>query len=120
MGGIWDLKMAQSNELNVWLSEWKKRGGKSWAADMSGTQMEDWNPGHPSALIIGSEAHGVSPERRDVVDGRVHIPASRPVSVSAPGSKPGSLSGLSRVTESLSASVAGGLLVSTWMRKREI
>ena len=53
----------------------------------------------PLALVIGSEADGVSPEARQAADGRVHIPM------------PGQF-------ESLNAAVAAGILIFEVVRQR--
>jgi TrmH family RNA methyltransferase len=100
MGGIWDVALASSADLRAWLNTWKSRGGESWAADLSGRSREVWKPAIPSALVIGSEAHGVEATLLESVDDSVHIPGSTG----------------SRVTESLNASVAGGILISDWSR----
>ncbi len=53
----------------------------------------------PLALVIGSEAEGVSPEARHAADGRIHIPM--------PGQ-----------SESLNAAVAAGILIFEVVRQR--
>jgi TrmH family RNA methyltransferase len=55
--------MDHLRELEVWLAE--SRSGMAY------TEI-DWRK--PSALIIGSEAHGVDDALRDMVEKRVHIP----------------------------------------------
>jgi len=101
MGGLWDVKLASSPDLVAWLRRWKDQGGSSWAADLTGTAVDAWRPSFPSALVVGSEARGIAAGLIAAVDGRVHVP--------------GLNSG--RVTESLNASVAGGILISAWMEK---
>jgi len=102
MGAIWDLKLAETADPAAWLETFRRRGGRVWAADMTGVPVGDWDPGPPpSALVIGSEAHGLSEALRSRLDGLVHIPRSRST----------------RITESLNAAVAGALVLSEWTRK---
>jgi TrmH family RNA methyltransferase len=102
MGAIWDLKLAGTADLAAWLGLFRRRGGRAWAADLTGMPVGDWDPGSPpSAFVIGSEAHGLSDALRDRLNGLVHIPRSRSTGV----------------TESLNAAVAGALLLSEWTRK---
>lgn len=101
MGGIWDLRLSVTDDVRSWLNEWQIRDNRIYAADLEGTNIDRWKPTFPSVMIIGSEAHGVSVEIAGLIDERIHIPG------------PGSL----RITESLNAAVAGGLVVSSWMNK---
>ncbi len=101
MGGIWDLRLSVTDDVRSWLIEWQKRKGRIYAADLEGTGIGGWTPAFPSVMIIGSEAHGVSAAIGELIDERIHIPG------------PGRL----RITESLNAAVAGGLVVSSWMKE---
>jgi TrmH family RNA methyltransferase len=100
MGGIWDVLLSSTEDASAWMKAWKSRGGESWAAALAGRPPEEWMPRIPSVLVIGSEAHGVERELLEMVDGSVHIPRSA----------------VPRITESLNASVAGGILISEWSR----
>ncbi len=66
-----------------------------WGADMEGQPFGKWNPPPSGLLAIGSEAHGLSPQIRQLLRGSIGIPP-------APHS----------LAESLNASVAAGILAS--------
>jgi len=100
MGGIWDVRLSEIDDVRSWLVEWKIGGQRIYAADLEGISLESWKPTFPSVMIIGSEAHGIPTEIARLADERIHIPGH----------------GRSRITESLNAAVAGGLVVSSWMR----
>ncbi len=72
---------------------------RCWGADLEGVALADWSPTPSDALVLGSEAHGLSPAVRAVLEGAVQIPG-------APDR---------RGVESLNVSVAAGILVSRWM-----
>ncbi|MDX1741739.1 MAG: RNA methyltransferase [Rhodothermales bacterium] len=98
MGGVWDLRLVRADALATDLSRLHAKGHVVYAADLRGEDMESWDPRSPSCLVLGSEAHGVSPEVDAVVDERVRIPGRR---------KTGA-------TESLNVAVAAGILLSRW------
>ncbi|MCH8276066.1 MAG: RNA methyltransferase [Bacteroidetes bacterium] len=98
MGGIWDVDLATSESLSSWISSYRELDARIYAADLSGESVYDWTPAHPSAMVIGSEAHGLSEAVRGAIDSSVCIP------------------GVRRATQSLNASVAGGVIISAWVR----
>lgn len=101
MGGIWDVALHQleSTKANSeWLDALQDQGVGIWTADMNGGVYTDWQPGRPSVLTIGSEAHGISEAVSTRASGSVQIPSR-----SGP-----------RGVESLNASVAGAILMSHW------
>jgi TrmH family RNA methyltransferase len=108
MGGLWDIRLARTKSISEWLGEWKATGGGVAAADMHGTDLFEWKPSAKTALIIGSEANGLSSATAGEVDERVFIPRTSPSGSVA--SKETAKSGV----ESLNASVAGGILMSYW------
>jgi TrmH family RNA methyltransferase len=75
--------------MEIWLAE--KGEGSAYSE-------VDWQG--PSAVIIGSEAHGVRDELRSRVDKRVHIPLHEEV-------------------ESLNAAIAAGIILFEIVRQRE-
>jgi len=99
MGGIWDLKLAETDNPVEWITQFRSEGGLVYAADMSGSDVNSFEFRRPSALVIGSEARGISDVVRKVVDHLVHIPG--PARRGA--------------TESLNAGVAGGLIMARWV-----
>ncbi len=99
MGAHWDLQLARSKDLPHALRSLREQGIRLYGADLEGVPIRDWQPRPPSALILGSEAHGLSPEVKVLLDERVAIP-------SAPGRQG---------TESLNVAVSAGLLVYEWV-----
>ncbi len=87
-------------EVSVWPPDFLT-GVKIWLADSAGgTDYDavDWSS--PSALVLGNESHGVSPDLEALADGRVRIPM--------PGG-----------AESLNAAAAGAVLVFEIVRQRK-
>ena len=103
MGGIWDVALARVPDLGPVLDRLAADGVALWGADLGGTPVGAWAPGPGAALVMGSEAHGLSApvaERlRQSGGGLVHIPG-------ADGA---------RGVESLNVSVAGGVLLARWL-----
>ena len=113
MGGIWDLELVRVPALVPVLDRLAAAGVEAWGADLGGTPVEAWTPGLDTALVMGSEAHGLSPEvagwlrRQPPVGGRfVHIPPRR---------RPPPAGGGARGVESLNVVVAGGVLLARWL-----
>ncbi len=104
MGGIWDVKLACTDFPDDWLNGWRKSGGEVIAADLAGQYFDSWTPSGKTALVVGSEADGLSTSVRTFVDSYVQIP----------GCKKGSSS------ESLNAAVAGGILIAWWQRNSKV
>ena len=100
MGGIWDVQLARTDDLVAWCSTWSGRDASIYAADLDGLAVDDWVPTFPSALIVGSETHGISRNLESLITERVHVPS--------PATQ--------RATESLNAAVAGALVISNWVR----
>ena len=61
--------------------------------------MQAWQPRRPSVLVLGSEAHGLSPEVQACLAERVAIAGA--------AARAG--------TESLNVAVAAGILMYVWM-----
>ncbi|MFQ5569631.1 MAG: TrmH family RNA methyltransferase [Rhodothermales bacterium] len=99
MGGLWDVHMAQTGDLGACLAGLQQHGFACYGADLQGTPVAAWAPRRPSVLVLGSEAHGLSPDVRAHLDERVAVTgASRRVG-----------------TESLNVAVAAGILVYQWL-----
>lgn len=99
MGGHWDLSLARTNALGEALDTCRQRGFPIYGADLYGTGAGQWAPRHPSVLVLGSEAHGLSAAVLDRLDEPVAIPG-------APNR---------RGAESLNVAIASGILVYEWM-----
>ncbi len=98
-GGHWALHLARAAPLGPLLDQLRRTGFALYGADLQGIRADAWTPERPSALILGSEAHGLSAAVLDRVDTPVAIPGAphRPAA------------------ESLNVSVAGGILVYEWL-----
>lgn len=99
MGGLWDLQLARTNDLGAALRRLREHGFACYGADLAGTSARAWQPRRPSALVLGSEAHGLSTAAAAALDERVAIAGT-------PGR---------RGTESLNVAVAAGILLYEWL-----
>lgn len=99
-GSLWDVRLGTADHLPSLLDALKERGAACYGADLEGTPCHAWRPGRPSVLVLGSEAHGISPEVAHRLDERVSVPG-------APGR---------RGTESLNVAVASGILLFHYAR----
>jgi TrmH family RNA methyltransferase len=98
MGGQWDLQLTRSADLGALLARLRRAGVRLYGADLYGTRSSEWQPARPSALVLGSEAHGLSASVQSAIDEPVAIPgASRRAGA-----------------ESLNVAVAAGILVYEW------
>jgi TrmH family RNA methyltransferase len=98
-GGQWDLRCARTDRLPALLDALRRSGVALFGADLHGTRADAWQPGRPSALVLGSEAHGLSAAVLDRLD----------VAVAVPGAPD------RRAAESLNVAVAAGILVYEWL-----
>jgi TrmH family RNA methyltransferase len=95
MGGVWEIPLLTVHSVAEALHGW---GAAVFVADMEGTPVDEWMVPERSVLVLGSEAHGVSPAVRSLATGAVSIPRR----------------GRSRGVESLNVAVAGGILIAAW------
>ena len=98
MGGIWDVELARTADLDGALTQFKADGFALYGADLDGTPAESWEPATPAALIIGSEAKGISGAKKAMLDDKVTVRGAES----------------RRATESLNAAVAAGILMQRW------
>jgi TrmH family RNA methyltransferase len=98
-GGHWALHLTRTDRPGPLLDSLRRNGWGLYGADLQGVPADDWVPHVPSALVLGSEAHGLSPAVLDRLDTPVSIPGAphRPAA------------------ESLNVAVAGGILVYEWL-----
>lgn len=101
MGGLWDVRHARATDPGTLLSDLRAHGFAVYGADLAGRPVSEWRPEARSVLVLGSEAHGLSPTVREQVDQLVFIPG---------GPDRGG-------TESLNVAVAGGILAYEWMHR---
>lgn len=99
MGGLWDVCLTRTNDLAAELQRLRKAGFALYGADLEGTGVDAWQVRTPSALILGSEAHGLSAAVRAALDARITI-AGAPTR---------------RGAESLNVAVAAGILMHYWL-----
>lgn len=98
-GGHWALQLARTEVLGTLLDQLRRHGVALYGADLQGVQAHMWTPDRPSALGLGSEAHGLSAAVLDRIDTPVALPGApeRPA------------------VESLNVAVAGGILLYEWL-----
>jgi TrmH family RNA methyltransferase len=96
MGAIWDIALSESSDLAALVARLRAADFEVWGADMRGTRLADWTPAARSALVLGSEAAGLSAAVRDACTGTVTIPAT----------------GHIRGTESLNVGAAAAILMA--------
>jgi TrmH family RNA methyltransferase len=103
MGAHWRLTLSRTDDLASVLTHLRRAGFALYGADPAGTPASAWTPRRPSALVLGSEAHGLSAPAFDAVGERVALPAA--------ASERGDAAGV----ESLNVAVAGGILLHEWL-----
>jgi len=99
MGAVWDVLLTRTENLPALLVRLKSAGFSLYGADLNGSDVRRWHPALPSALILGSEAHGLGAETRRHVDQSISI-------TGRPG-HPG--------TESLNVATAAAILIYQWL-----
>ena len=98
-GSHWALRLARVEALGPLLDQLRRHGAGLYGADLQGTRADAWTPARPSALVLGSEAHGLSAAVLD----RLDTPVSLPGAPNRPAA------------ESLNVAVAGGILLYEWL-----
>jgi len=97
------LRVPATTATHEELANLDKEKCSLWGADMEGLPFGKWNPPPTGLLVIGSEAHGLSPRLRQWLQPRLRQWLQGSVSIPrAPHSR----------AESLNASVAAGILAS--------
>lgn len=103
MGGLWDVVHVPVDDLAAELSVLRGRGFALYAADLHGREVDEWQPRDPSAIVFGSEAHGVSEGVSELIDEQIVIPGTPRRSG----------------TESLNVAVAAGIVLYEWTKDRK-
>ena len=98
MGALWAVRCAQTADLEGLLDGLRARGLALWGAALDGESAHGWRPDGPAALVLGSEAHGLSGASLERIGGAVRIGG---------GGRPG--------VESLNVGVAAGVLLHAWL-----
>ncbi len=99
MGGLWDLTLVRTTDLGGALAFRGAFTFTRYGADLAGTPASEWTPSPPAVLVLGSEAHGLSPAVHPHLDARVALPGNK----------------ARRGVESLNVAVAGGILMDRWL-----
>lgn len=95
MGGLWDVGLVRTADLGAALATLRGAGLRLYGAALDGEDAARWRPEGRVALVLGSEAHGLSPATVSVLDGAVTLAGSP----------------RRRGAESLNVAVAGGVLL---------
>lgn len=98
-GGHWAVDLARTEDLGPMLDELRRHDVALYGADLEGVGANVWVPSRPSALALGSEAHGLSATVLNRLDTPVSLPGVR--------DRP--------AVESLNVAVAGGILLYEWL-----
>lgn len=97
MGAVYRIRFIQ-DKIADRLAELKKSGMQVVGADLQGTNLYAYSFSAKTALVMGSESHGISPEIGALLDERVTIPQFGQ-------------------TESLNVGIATGIILSYFRQK---
>lgn len=75
MGAVGSIGMRTQVDLDVFCQEWQSMGGRAFALDMEGSNIRELENQQPALIVVGSEAHGISPELRETCQ-TITIPGS--------------------------------------------
>jgi TrmH family RNA methyltransferase len=98
MGSIFRTQVGYT-ELTDFINDFKESGGKCYGTAMSGQSIYDTGFAEKTAIVIGSESHGMGESTMEAVDEMISIPGD----IGA---------------ESLNAAMAAGIVCSEWFRKK--
>jgi len=101
MGGLWDVRLVQADDLETVLENLALNGMAITGADLGGQPAREWKAGREGVLVLGSEAHGISDGVRAHLEHCVSLPSNRPAE--------------GRGVESLNVVVAAGILMERWL-----
>ena len=97
-GGLWDVRLLRARDVSVALDSLLEEDFALFGADMEGSPAHEWRPRGRVALVLGSEAHGLSDAARARLRGTVAIRRA----------------GAGAGAESLNVAVAAGILLHEW------
>lgn len=100
MGGLFDVTLAETNDLALFLDEAIGRGFRIYGADLYGKSVDSWRPSPRSILVLGNEGRGISPAVQKCLSDRVTI-----------GGAP------TRGVESLNVGQAATIMMYEWSRR---
>lgn len=96
MGSLFRVKVHYT-DLSVYLNELKNSGYIVTGADLDGENAFDFAFPEKTALVVGSESHGIRPNVESLLSKKVNIPGAGKA-------------------ESLNAGIAAGILLSCWFK----
>jgi 23S rRNA (guanosine2251-2'-O)-methyltransferase len=73
-GALEHLPVCKCQNIQVQIQELREKGIPAWAADMAGQTMYEVDMRGPTAIVIGAEGSGISPEVRKLCQGVISIP----------------------------------------------
>ena len=74
MGGLWDTYCVRVNDIGESLGGLKSNGFILYGTFMEGVSLPIWKPKGKTAIVVGSEARGISKEVETLIDERITIP----------------------------------------------
>jgi len=74
MGGLWDTCCVRVNDITSSMHVLKSNGFTLYGTFMEGVSLSTWLPKGKTAVVIGSEARGISKEVETLIDERISIP----------------------------------------------
>lgn len=95
-GSMWDVDLVPSDNLKTVLRQLSESGFQLVGADLDGERLSAWDPPQKVALVLGSEAHGLSSEAAGLVDKLIRIEGGSAADVGV---------------ESLNVAVAAGIIM---------
>jgi len=96
MGAHFHLDQIIQKNIIQLIAKLKHEGFTIIGADMDGTSITEFSPPQKWALVLGNEAHGLSPHIKSLLDESVTIPQSGNI-------------------ESLNVAVAGGIILNSFV-----
>lgn len=96
MGSLFRVKVTYV-DLASYIENLREKGFTVAGADLDGVNAFDYSFPEKTALVIGSESHGIRPQIESLLTQKVHIPGAGKA-------------------ESLNAGIAAGILLSCWFK----
>ncbi len=98
MGGLWDVRLRRTLDMGPTLDALVAAGFTLVGSGTAGESLQDWSPRGRVALLLGSEAHGLSDSAGSRVATTIAIKRA----------------GVGAGAESLNVAVAAGILLHQW------
>lgn len=98
MGGLWDVRCVRTDDIQASIQQLKENGFTVYGTYLEGHPLHEWKPTGKIALVIGSEAGGISGLVTGMVDERITIADQR----------------TGTATESLNAAISASICIYHW------